>query len=138
MEGTKERDMVATETGTVVLDVLSLKKEIDGLRELLRDAVLQVKALRGEVALTAKPTLNRKEAAEFLGVSVNTLNQYCSKKAIPYHWSRQGGMTYFEKEDLLEFMHDTEVREEEIGRQDIVDGIRLKRLRRTEPKSMAV
>lgn len=113
-------------------DWQSLERELRETRMMLKEVILQVKELTSEVGRTARPTLNRKEAAEFLGISVSTMNIYCSRKVIPYYWSRQG-MTYFDKEDLLAFMHETEVKAEDIARQNAIDRIYMKRLRSVEP-----
>ena len=45
--------------------------------------------------------LNTKKCAEWLGISVNTLQKRCCDKAIPYH--KKGGLLFFSKNEITKY-----------------------------------
>lgn len=73
------------------------------LHDLIKEEVSSLKAeiseLKEKLALE-KPILSTQEAAEFLGISINTLYGYCSKRIIPFY-KPGGSKVFFDREELI-------------------------------------
>ena len=63
-----------------------------------------------------KEILNSEEAAEFLGISINTLYEWVSQKRIPH--MKVGGLLKFKREHLEKWLEKKVQKEEEF---DILD-----------------
>jgi excisionase family DNA binding protein len=50
--------------------------------------------------IAAKEALTSAEAAEYLGLSINTIYQLCHRHKIPYYKSAGGKTNYFKKEEV--------------------------------------
>ncbi len=123
----------ATKEGSVSLEGLMLL--VRELQQQVLESRIELRDMAREAVIASKPTLNRDEAAAYMGVSKSAVNRYCKDKILTYHIGKGGGMSYFDKEELDRFMHATKIsRNEEVSRfaqerlLDMHD-------RRTEPRS---
>lgn len=74
--------------------------------ELLRQEIRELKEIN---LLSQKKALTIEDAMLFTGLSKQTLYDLCSKRLIPHYKSRGGKRTYFEKEELTDWMLDMKV-----------------------------
>lgn len=54
--------------------------------------------------IATKNVLNREEAALFMGIAPKTLANLTSKGEIAYYKNKGGKLTYYNKQDLLDYM----------------------------------
>ena len=111
-------------------ELMLLVKE---LQDEVRKSRLELEAMAKEGMIAAKQTLNRKEAAAYMGVSVSAMNWYCKNRVITYYIA--GGMSYFDKSELDSFMHTTRVGKSDEMRQLAEKRFRELRKRQEEPRS---
>ena len=71
----------------------------EGIKSQLQDFSIQLKTTpKGD----ERPHLTRKETAQYFGVSLNCINDWCNKNILkPY---KVGQRTYFKRSDLLQVM----------------------------------
>lgn len=70
--------------------------------------------------MAAKPVLTMPEAAQFMGVTMSNLYKLVHLKRVPYYKSAGGKLTYFKREELMQWL--TAVRvptDEELERQAV-------------------
>lgn len=114
--------------------------DLEGLMLLVKDLqneILQSRMILQDIAkentIAIKQTLNRKEAAAYLGVSVSAVNRYCRDRVITYYIA--GGMSYFDRSELDSFMHTTRMGKSDEMRRLAEKRFRDLRERREEPRS---
>lgn len=64
----------------------------------------ELQEIKAIALLAAKPILTMKEAAAFLGVSMAYLYKLVCAKKVPYYKSAGGKMTYFDREELTQWL----------------------------------
>ena len=79
-----------------------IKQEQTNLR---RDMKRLVEKLAGN---NSKRLLTAKEAAQYLGVPISSIYQLCHKRLLAYH--RPGKRSYFNQEDLDNYMRQNRIR----------------------------
>lgn len=105
------------------------------LQQQILESRIELRDMAREAMIASKPTLNRDEAAAYMGVSKSAVNRYCKDRILTYHIGKGGGMSYFDKDELDRFMHATKIsRREEVSR-FAHQKIREMCERRTEPRS---
>ncbi len=114
--------------------------DLEGLMLLVKDLqneILQSRMILQDIAkentIAIKQTLNRKEAAAYLGVSVSAVNRYCRDRVITYYIA--GGMSYFDRSELDSFMHTTKISKSDEIRRLMEKRFQGLRERRAEPRS---
>lgn len=113
---------------------------IGQLYGLMESMSREISELRNEVAdmrkvqdLQSKPVLNRQEAARFLGVSMAQMQKLSSKRILTWH-KTEGKMSYYKKDDLLDFMMGVEIDSDLEVQEKACKRLRDMKERRTEPK----
>lgn len=124
MEMTKEKNGAGFE------ELMLLVKELQN--EVLKSRS-ELKAMAKEGMIATKQTLNRKEAAAYMGVSVSAMDRYCKNRVITYYIA--GGMSYFDKSELDSFMHTTRMGKSDEMRRLAEKRFRDLRERQEEPRS---
>ena len=69
----------------------------------MEDLLKEIKEILLASNLNAKETLSAKEAAQYMGISLNTLYQLTSQSKIT-HYKPSGKLIYFKKKDLDDFL----------------------------------
>ena len=90
--------------GAVVVSGVNLNVPADVL-DALADAVAArvVERLREHVAGVDDGWMTTKQAAEYLGVSVNTLHKLTAAQSIPFEQTGERGRCYFKRRELDEW-----------------------------------
>ncbi len=78
-------------------------------RDLLKE-IIEIKKILINREIQDKDVLNAKEAAVFMGISINTLHQLTSQNKIT-HYKPKGKLLYFQKKDLTRFLLRNKVNE---------------------------
>lgn len=122
MKQTEERNI---SIGQLYSLMESISREISELRNEVAD-------MRRVQTLEVKPVLNRQEAAWFLGVSMAQMQKLSSKRILAWH--KADKMSYYKKDDLLDFMMGVEIDSDLEVREKACKRLRDMKERRTEPK----
>lgn len=76
----------------------------------MKELLQEIKSILLSTKLNAKETLTAKEAALYMGISLNTLYQLTSKSKIT-HYKPSGKLIFFRKKDLDDFLHQNKCEE---------------------------
>lgn len=103
------------------------------IRQVIADLRKDVTRMRNDVSIASRPTLNRQEAAVYSGMGESALIKYSNSGLIKSY--KAGGKVYYDKQDLLDFMHRVEITPKNELREEMEERIRNKNTQSIEPKS---
>ncbi len=103
------------------------------IRQVIADLRRDISKMRNDVSVVSRPTLNRQEAAVYSGMGESALIKYSNQGLIKSY--KAGGKVYYDKQDLLDFMHRVEITPKNEMREEIEERIRNKNTQSIEPKS---
>ncbi len=69
----------------------------------MKELLQEIKSILLSTNLNTKETLSAKEAAQYMGISLNTLYQLTSQSKIT-HYKPSGKLIFFKKKDLDDFL----------------------------------
>lgn len=75
------------------------------IRGIFKNAAREVLSEVSKQELSAKEYFTLKDAAEYIGVSFNTLRSWTRSKKFPLRTIQIGGKTFISKRTLIEFMN---------------------------------
>lgn len=64
----------------------------------------ELREMRAEAQAAARPILTFDEAAEFMRISKSHLYKLVHEKRVPYYKSGGGKLTYFKREELVQYL----------------------------------